>query len=294
MQVLDKRNLLIERIKKRQIQEMIKMKTEELRNKNIHIWDRYKKHLMSTSKNLKNVKKNYIKHKMHFSLPERIHPDFCEKTSLNDREMINGDVGSINISSVKDGDGKSSWENSFEKILKNKTRNDTITTKREESVAKPVLPNLSQTRSPSILIRKKEHNRMLSTIAPFESLAKTSSRVVIEELFKGSNNNSTITNPKFPWIGFEKQLSRKSLINLKENPHEERFSSINRFPSILSTNKNTNSLVSWDQGRKSNPSRRIRASKDWLVNQIAKKKKGYIHKFKKKDLILQNQNHLLL
>lgn len=81
------------------------MKTEELRNKNIHICDRYKKHLMSTSKNLK---KNYIKHRMHFSLPERSHPDFCEKTSLNDREVNNGDIGSINISSVKNGDGKSS------------------------------------------------------------------------------------------------------------------------------------------------------------------------------------------
>jgi len=39
---------------------------------------------------------------------------------------------------------------------------------------------------------------MQSTLAPFESLMKNSSKAVVEEIFKGSHNNSTIATSKYP------------------------------------------------------------------------------------------------
>ena len=118
---------------------------------------------------------------------------------------------------------------------------------------------------------------------------------MLQELFKSKHEaESTIATSKLPLVGFDKQTGRKSMVNVQENPHEKRFKNINRFPSILSTNKRTDCMVSWDKSRKSVPGRSSKVSHDWLVNQVAKKKKGHIHKFKKKDLMKQNMNHLLL
>lgn len=163
-----------------------------------------------------------------------------------------------------------------------------------KSTLKSSINDVSGNKSPSPNDRYHTHARMQSTLAPFESLAENSSQAVLEELFKNKQyNSSTIATTQLPCIGFAKQTSRKSLVNLKENPHESRFKNINRFPSILSSNKKTDSLVSWDQGRNSLPRHKSTASKDWLVNQLAKKKKSYVHKFKKSELQKQNQQHLL-
>ena len=127
--------------------------------------------------------------------------------------------------------------------------------KRFESVIENSLPTLMD-RSESPNGTKIQKQAMLSTISPFESLTKSYSRAVIEELFKGNHNHSTIANSKFPSIPFGKQTSRKSLVNMKENPHEGRFDNIDRFPSILSSNKRTNSIVGWDQGKRTSKSKK--------------------------------------
>lgn len=182
-------------------------------------------------------------------------------------------------------------DKSFEMSVKARTRNKGVGG--YDSSKKSGFNPQDSHRSPSDFSKKKYYIQMQSTLAPFESLEKSSSRAVLDEIFNGKHHNaSTIAATKFPCIGFSKQTARKSLVNLKENPHEGRFKNINRFPNILSTNKNTNAIVSWDQGKKSSSVAKSKDLKEWLTNQLTKEKKGFIHKFKKKELLKHNQNHL--
>ena len=221
--------------------------------------------------------KRHVENRMHLSLPERSKAD--KFSTLNNRKNINNILWTgrhkKNISKL---------DKSVDMIPGSKSRNYTLSKKETPDSIK--MPNFDHSRSPSLSGYKREYAKMQSTISPFESLTKMSSRVVIEELFKGKQmTKSTIANTRFPVIGFDKQTARKSLVNLKENPHEGRFKNIDRFPSILSTNKKTDSLVGWEKGRRSNPGRKMGGSKDWLVNQLTKKKNGYLHKFKKNSFL---------
>ena len=98
----------------------------------------------------------------------------------------------------------------IEQNVVDKTRNE-LPKKRFESVIEDSLPALLD-RSESPLGKRLQKQAMLSTISPFESLTKTYSRAVVEELFKGNNNHSSISNSKFPSIPFAKQTGRKYLI----------------------------------------------------------------------------------
>ena len=42
---------------------------------------------------------------------------------------------------------------------------------------------------------------------------------------------------KLPEIDFSKQVGRPSIINKKDNPHEMRFTTFDKFPEILSNNR---------------------------------------------------------
>ncbi|CAI2387130.1 unnamed protein product [Moneuplotes crassus] len=291
-------SIKIEKPKKKsnQKKEMLKLKTEELINKQIHICNRFKQHIHKSSKKRNEVRKLLNDSTNSKSLNKSLQRSKSKKRSKN-RSLITIEnplnIRKESVPTLQDSClGDLRTRNDDSSISKNNSQN--------EHTSK--LPELNFTNSPngrdrltnskicnSILPNTLPHHRLirdpkLDTLGPFQSFVKNSGREVAEELFKQKHfSNSTIANSKFPSFSFAKQTSRKSLVNLKQNPHESRFNNIDRFPSILSSNKKTNSIVSWDKSKKSISNRRKFISNEW------NKKKSYIHKYKKKDLLKQNE-----
>lgn len=141
---------------------------------------------------------------------EEVDINFTSRNSRADSRVYESDLkkfkAPLNIENVSKT--SKATKSKIDLNVTQKTRNE-VPKKRYESVIENSLPALID-RSVSPTDRKIQKQAMLSTIAPFESLTKTYSRAVVEELFKGNNNYSTIANSKFPSIPFGKQTGRKS------------------------------------------------------------------------------------
>lgn len=203
---------------------MLKIKAEEMMNKEIHICDRYRDHI---------TKHTISKKGKYGTMPKRHNHSVSDTTGLN---------ASFERDSEKNNSPSRNYESHLQPVnienlkLANKTRNRS---KKYDSEIVQTLPDLDRESIGDLKRYSVAKNKMLTTLAPFESLMKSSSRAVIEEIFRG-NNKSTMANSKIAAVGFAKQTGRRSLVNLKDNAHEDRFNNIDKFPSILSTNKKTN------------------------------------------------------